>query len=97
MTDTSNENSPAVAPLHKESSPLSTKSLSSSLETKKQAKENGTKETETDHEKGQVSIFQLASEIEKSLNDLRSEIASNEKDFIATLNKIEQQLNRPST
>lgn len=91
MTNTSAEDSPATTPLQKEPSPISTKSTSSSVEAKKPLKENT-----GGNEKGQVSVFQLASEIEKSLTALKTEIASNEKAFIATLDKIEQQLKEKS-
>lgn len=92
MSTNSAEDSPVTTPLQKEPSPLSTKSTNSSVEAKKPLKQDT-----DENEKGQVSIFQLASEIEKSLTDLKTEIASNEKAFIATLEKIEQQLNQKST
>lgn len=48
----------------------------------------------TKDEKEQVSIFQLANDIEKSLTELQTEISRNEKEFLETINKIEQQLTK---
>lgn len=48
----------------------------------------------TKDEKEQVSIFQLANDIEKSLTELQTEISRNEKEFFETINKIEQQLTK---
>lgn len=48
----------------------------------------------TKDEKEQVSIFQLANDIEKSLTELQTEISRNEKEFLERINKIEQQLTK---
>lgn len=91
MSSATAENSPSVAPLTKESSAESSKGTASPAEpTTTSDQRNSEKPKE---EKGQTTIFQLASEIEESLNALQKEMQTNEKEFLATINKIEQQLN----
>lgn len=75
----------------------SNKSPSSSINSKVPSIENNDTCIATKSEKEQVSIFQLANDIEKALTELQTELSRNEKDFLATINKIEKQLSEQIT
>lgn len=91
------ENSSCKSSTSIDSNLESNKSLSSSINSKVPPIENNDTRIAMKSEKEQVSIFQLANDIEKALTELQTELSRNEKDFLDTISKIEKQLSEQIT
>ncbi|KAK5780192.1 Bil1p PWA37_001421 [Arxiozyma heterogenica] len=91
------ENSSCKSSTSIDSNLESNKSPSSSINSKVPPIENNDTRIAMKSEKEQVSIFQLANDIEKALTELQTELSRNEKDFLDTISKIEKQLSEQIT
>lgn len=84
----SDSSTPAISP-EKALTPVATSA-------NKNIKSNGNKNDETKEGNNDATIFTMISDIEKSISELQDTLSNNEKDFLSTLKKIEEELNTMS-